>query len=274
VEEPKPIPVASVSRLLEEASADRGDAVLVIDDDPIVHDLMERLLTKEGFRVIPACSGQDGLRLAETLRPAVVILDVMMPGMDGWLVLSALKANPALADIPVVLVTMTDDRNMGYALGAADYLTKPVDPARLAAVLRRHTRAAPKASVLIVDDDPTMRDLTARLMQTEGWDIREAANGALALQRVAEHAPTVIVLDLLMPELDGFTLLMKLRSTRAWQSIPVVVVTARDVSEEDRQRLNGHVKKILRKGAYQRNELLRVVREQVRACLPLQDATP
>jgi signal transduction histidine kinase/CheY-like chemotaxis protein len=273
-EEAQPMPAASVSSLRAEATANRGDAVLVIDDDPMVQDLMERLLTREGFRVIPALSGQDGLRLAETIRPAVVTLDVMMPGMDGWLVLSALKANPALADIPVVLVTMTDDRNMGYALGASDYLTKPVDPARLAGVLRKHARAAPRASVLIVDDDPTMRDLTARLMQTEGWDIREAANGVLGLQRVAEHAPTVIILDLLMPELDGFTLLTTLRATRAWQSIPVVVVTAKDVSEEDRQRLNGHVNKILRKGAYQRNELLRVVREQVRACLQLQDATP
>ncbi|MGH9350478.1 MAG: response regulator [Vicinamibacterales bacterium] len=261
--------IASHAELSSSASS---GAVLVIDDDPIVQDLMARLLMKEGFRVLPALTGREGLRLAESARPSVITLDVMMPGMDGWAVLSALKANPGLADIPVVLVTMTDDRTMGYALGASDYMTKPVDPARLAAVLRKHTGATPRASVLIVDDDPAMCELTSRLMEREGWDVREARNGLVALQRVAEQIPSVIVLDLMMPELDGFTFLMKLRSTRRWQSIPVVVVTAKDVTDEDRQRLNGFVSKVLRKGAYRRNELLVAVREQVKACLQLQDA--
>ena len=272
VEEPQ-LSLAASGPISGPARSGSRDAVLVIDDDPIVQDLMARLLTREGFRVIPALSGKEGLRLAETERPAAITLDVMMPGMDGWAVLSALKASRFLADIPVVLVTMTDDRNMGYALGASDYVTKPVDPARLAAVLRKHTHTTPRASVLIVDDDPAMRDLIGRLMQTEGWDVREASNGALALQCLAERPPTVIVLDLLMPQLDGFTFLMKLRSTRAWQAIPVVVVTAKDVTDEDRQRLNGLVSKILRKGAYQRNELLLAVRDQVKAFLQLQGAT-
>ena len=125
---------------------------------------MGRLLTKEGFRVVTASSGEEGLRLAREMRPGAITLDVMMPGMDGWAVLSALKDDPALAEIPVVLVTMTDDRNMGYALGASEYLTKPIDPARLVNVLKKHTEVAQRASVLIVDDDPVMREMTARLL--------------------------------------------------------------------------------------------------------------
>ena len=136
--------------------------------------------------MIPALTGREGLDLRATLRPAAITLDVMMPGMDGWAVLSALKSDPELADIPVVMVTMTDDRHMGYALGAADYVTKPIDPGRLTAVLRTAYARDPSASVLIVDDDPAMREMTRRLLQREGWEVvggRERTCGAAAAQR-------------------------------------------------------------------------------------------
>ena len=119
-----------------------GSLVLVIDDDPTVRDLMRRSLDKEGFRVEHAAGGEEGLRLARELRPDAITLDVMMPGMDGWAVLAALKSDPELAEIPVVMVTIVDDKNLGYALGAADYLTKPIDRERLAAVLTKHRRDA------------------------------------------------------------------------------------------------------------------------------------
>jgi signal transduction histidine kinase/DNA-binding response OmpR family regulator len=256
------------------STARSSNTVLIIDDDPIVQDLMGRLLTKEGFDVVHASNGEEGLQLAETLRPVAITLDVMMPGLDGWAVLSALKANPDLAETPVVLVTMTDDRNMGYALGASEYLTKPINPGRLATVMKKHTRIAQGASVLIVDDDPAMREMTGRLLSTAGWEVREAGDGRMALQRLAEQTPTVIVLDLLMPELDGFNFIREVRNTPAWRDIPVVVITAKDVSEDDRHRLNGYVKKILHKGAYKRNELLIAVREQLRAYLQLEGTTP
>ena len=167
VTEERIVPADATSRPVSSGDP-ADDTVLVIDDDPIVQDLMGRLLTKEGFRVVTASSGEEGLRLAKTMRPGAITLDVMMPGMDGWAVLSALKDDLDLADIPVVLVTMTDDRNMGYALGASEYLTKPIDPARLVSVLKKHTEVAQRASVLIVDDDPVMREMTARLLHRGG----------------------------------------------------------------------------------------------------------
>ena len=119
--------------------------MLVIDDEPAVRDLMQRFLAREGFRVVTAAGGEEGLRRARELRPDVITLDVMMPGMDGWAVLSALKADPDTADIPVVMLTIVDDKNLGYALGAADYLTKPIDRERLVAVLKQHRPRPPRA---------------------------------------------------------------------------------------------------------------------------------
>ena len=246
------------------------NTVLVIDDDPIVRDLMARLLEKEGFDVVLATCGQEGLDLARTLRPSVITLDVMMPGLDGWAVLTSLKSNPDVADIPVVMVTMTDDRHRGYTLGASGYLTKPIDPARLAAILRKHTHIGRTAPVLVVDDDPAARDMTRRLLKREGWDVVEAENGRVALQRVAERTPSLIVLDLMMPEMDGFDLITTLRNTRTWQAIPIVVVTAKDLTEAESQRLNGSVERILRKAAHGRDELLRAVREQVRVLVQIE----
>jgi signal transduction histidine kinase/DNA-binding response OmpR family regulator len=247
--------------------ATRHDLVLVIDDDPVVHDLLTRLLNREGLQVASALSGAEGLRLASELRPAAITLDVLMPGVDGWAVLTALKGNPTLADIPIIVVTMTHDKNMGYALGAADYLTKPIEPARLTSVLRRHISVSSRPSVLIVDDDPAMRNIVARLLKREGCDSREAENGRVALERVGEHAPTLIVLDLMMPEMDGFDFLAAVRRNPAWQDIPVVVVTAKEITDDDRTRLNGSVGRILRKRPAQREDLLLAVRDQVRATL-------
>ena len=244
-----------------------SDTILVIDDDPVVHDLMTRLLAKEGFQVVSAYTAEDGLRLAASLRPAAITLDIIMPGADGWNVLAALKSDPDLGDIPVVLATMTDDRNKGYALGAADFLTKPIDPVRLGSVLKKHTRQGARPAALIIDDDPTMREMMSRQLRSHGWDIVEASNGRTALQRIAARPPAVIILDLMMPELDGFDFITALRRNQTWREIPVVVVTAKDVTDDDRQRLNGFVRQVLVKGAYHREQLLAVVREHVMSCL-------
>jgi CheY-like chemotaxis protein len=146
--------------------ATRG-TVLVVDDDESARELMRRSLGREGFRVITAGRGEEALRLARETAPDAITLDVMMPGMDGWAVLAALKADAATADIPVVMVTIVDDRNLGYALGAADYLTKPIDRERLVAVLARHR---PQLPILVVDDDPTLRELLRRTLEREGYD--------------------------------------------------------------------------------------------------------
>ncbi|HEX5503712.1 MAG TPA: response regulator [Thermomicrobiales bacterium] len=239
--------------------------VLVIDDDPAVRDLLGRFLGREGFRVAGAAGGAEGLRLAKDLRPVAITLDVLMPGLDGWAVLAALQADPELADIPVIMLTMLDDRDMGYTLGVTHYLTKPVDRGRLATLLRKYRRERHPGRVLIAEDDDTARALLRRLLEREGWAVDEAENGWVALGRLREHRPALILLDLLMPEMDGFAFLAELRQRRDWRSIPVVVVTAKDLSPADHRRLNGHVETIVRKGAASREELLREVRELVAA---------
>ena len=183
-----------------------------------------------------------------------------MPGMDGWAVLSALKADPDVADIPVIMLTIVDDKNLGYALGASDYLTKPIDRERLVTVLKQHRRDRP---VLVVDDDAEVRQLLRRMLESEGFAVVEAENGRVALERLRGETPSLILLDLMMPEMDGFEFVAELRSHEGWRAIPVVVITARDLSRDDRERLNGHVEKILQKGAYDRDELLAEVRELV-----------
>ncbi len=245
----------------EPASAG-ANTVLVVDDDGAVRDLMSRFLGKEGFRVVTASSGEEGLRRARELRPDVITLDVLMPGMDGWSVLAALKANAELADIPVVMLTMLDDRNLGYTLGAADYLTKPIDRERLVAVLGRYRQDLP---VLVVDDDPDFRELARRMLEREGYAVIEADNGRAALDRLRESVPGVVLLDLMMPEMDGFDFVAAARENPAWRSVPIVVITAKDLSSEDHERLNGYVARVLQKGALSRETLLGEVRDLVAA---------
>jgi PAS domain S-box-containing protein len=244
--------------------------VLVIDDDPTVHDLLQRFLSREGFRMVAAAGGDEGLRLAKELRPAVITLDVLMAGMDGWAVLTALKADDATADIPVIMLTIIDEKQMGYALGAVDYLTKPIEWERLAAMLQKYRCAHPPCPVLIVEDHAETREMLRRFLEREGWAVTEAANGREALERVAANQPELIVLDLMMPEMDGFSFIEALRQNAAWQSIPIVVVTAKDLTPDDRRRLNGTVEQILQKGAYSREELLREIHGLVAACVPPQ----
>jgi GAF domain-containing protein/CheY-like chemotaxis protein len=238
--------------------------VLVIDDEPAVRDLMQRFLTREGFRVVTASGGEDGLRWARELRPDAITLDVMMPGMDGWAVLSALKADPDVADIPVIMLTIVDDRNLGYALGVSDYLIKPIDRERLVTVLKKYRRDLP---VLVVDDDVALRQLLRRMLEPEGYAVVEAENGRVALERLREVSPSVILLDLMMPEMDGFEFVAEVYRHAGWRAIPIVVITAKDLSREDHERLNGYVQQILQKGAYSRDQLLAEVRELVAASL-------
>lgn len=260
VPEPRPASPASTPA---EALVQGQNTVLVIDDDPTVHDIMQRFLAKEAFQVITAPTGEEGLRLAEQIHPRVITLDVLMPGMDGWAVLTRLKANPQLADIPVIIVTMIDDKNLGYTLGAVDYLTKPIDRERLVTVLHRYRGDLPSSHVLIIEDNEETRHMLGRILTREGWTVIEAENGRVALERLAESQPRLILLDLMMPKMNGFEFITELRRHPAWRSIPVVVITAKDLTQEDRRRLNSSVVKILQKGAYSRDELLAQVAELI-----------
>jgi signal transduction histidine kinase/CheY-like chemotaxis protein len=267
-------PVPEAGRVAEGAgTADDGGGgiVLVVDDDEAVRDLMQRSLGREGFRVVATGRGEEALRLAREITPDAITLDVMMPGMDGWAVLAALKADAATADIPVIMVTIVDDRNLGYALGAADYLTKPIDRERLISVLARHR---PERPILVVDDDPALRELLRRTLERDGYAAIEAADGRAALARVEEQLPGLILLDLMMPRMNGFELLTELRARPEWRSVPVVVVTAKDLTLEERQRLNGHVERILAKSALGLEALLAEVRGLVGASLARRRGPP
>jgi len=250
---------------LEETDAEDKIAVLVIDDDANVRNMMSRFLTKEGFRVRTASGGEAGLQLAGEFMPDVITLDVMMPGMDGWAVLTALKANPELADIPVIMLTMVDDKTIGYALGASDYMTKPVNRDRLVSVLKKYRTDTRLSCVLMVEDDLTTRKMFRRMLEKEDWTVTEASNGRDALKYLSENRPGLILLDLMMPDMDGFQFVSELRKNENWRSIPVVVITAKDISHEERMWLNGEVQNILHKGAYDRVELLAEVRYLVSA---------
>jgi CheY-like chemotaxis protein/anti-sigma regulatory factor (Ser/Thr protein kinase) len=237
--------------------------VLVIDDDPVQRDLMQRFLTKEGFSVRTAAGGEAGLRMAHELRPVAITLDVMMPEMDGWSVLSALKSDDALRDIPVVMVTMLDDPERGFTLGASDYITKPVDRQHLSQILKKYTCPNPPCPVLMVEDDPATRSITRKILEKEGWKVTEAVHGLHALECMAQERPSLILLDLMMPEMDGFEFAARVRQHPEWRAIPIVVMTAKELTANDRLRLNGYVETILSKASHSREGLLRQVRDLV-----------
>jgi CheY-like chemotaxis protein len=188
---------------------------------------------------------------------------VMMPGMDGWKVLSELKADPSVANIPVVMLTMMDDRKRGYDMGASNYLTKPTDHRRLAGILKKYTSAQDPCPVLLVDDDPVARKAMRSMLTKSGCSVTEAENGRVALDRIAENRPSLVFLDLVMPEMDGFEFAASMHRHLEWRSIPIVVLTAADLTVDELRRLNGNIHTILDKGESSREELMLQVRDLI-----------
>src|SRR5262245_14380700 len=229
-------------------AADGRATVLVVDDDPTTISLLGKMLEKEGYRVISASNGVEALSLARQHRPQAITLDVLMPQMDGWRALKELKADVALRDIPVIMVTVLNERGMAIPLGAADFLTKPVDRQRLTALLREHCPASGGASILVVEDDLPTRETLCRMLTGMGNVAHAAVNGRSALDWLDSHpAPSLILLDLLMPEMDGFEFLRELRTRRVFAGIPVIVVTAKELSAEDFGVLSGQAERIIAK---------------------------
>jgi adenylate cyclase len=239
----------------------RTNRVLVIDDDATVRDLMRRYLSREGFDVVTAAGGREGLEFARELHPSVITLDVFMPDLDGWSVLQTLKQDADLRRIPVIMMTISDEKQKGITLGASGYLTKPVDRAQLAQLLDRFKTAMPRA--LVVEDNLTDREMMRRILAGEGWEVMVASNGREALDRLKSEHPNLILLDLMMPEMDGFEFLAEFRKTAKFASTPIIVVTAADLSVEDRRRLDGGVEHILQKAAPSREDFLRQIRDLI-----------
>jgi CheY-like chemotaxis protein len=261
---PVEVPVADEPARATPAASNGAAAgtVLVIDDSEQARELIRRFLAGEGFSVLEAADGESGLALARQHRPDAITLDVLMPGMDGWAILAALKAEPEVADIPVIMVTMLDDRNLGLALGASDFMTKPIDRDRMRTVLARYRRGG-ATDVLVVEDDPATRDLLRRLLESDGWTVAEAENGRAALAALGRRVPSLILLDLMMPVMDGCQFAAELRKVDAWRDIPVIVITAKDLTAEDRRALNGDVQGVLQKGTFSRETLLREIQSQM-----------
>ncbi len=252
-------PVAPAPAEQTEAPEPAGrDVVLVVDDDQAQLDLTSRFLAREGYVARTATDGPMGLALARRLKPRAILLDVTMPGMDGWSVLGALKADPELAAIPVVMVTFQSERPLATSLGAADYVLKPVDWTRLRYVMEQFREA--EGDVLLVEDEADTRQRTRQVLEKHGWRVVEAANGRVALDHVARAIPRLILLDLVMPVMDGFAFLTELRRRPGCGSIPVVVLTARDLTAEDRRRLRG-ASQVLNKGDVDLPELAERLRQ-------------
>jgi adenylate cyclase len=237
--------------------------VLVIDNDPTARELISDYLRQAGFSVITATGGREGLKLAKEHHPIAITLDVTMPDLDGWTVLAALRGDPQLTDIPVVIATILDERRQGMALGAVGYLTKPIDRDKLVNLIRRHRTRAGPARVLIVEDDADQRQRVRMWLEPLQWLVSEAENGKVAIDRLKEIEPDLILLDLMMPEMDGFQFVAALQEQPAWSRIPVIVITARDLSAEDRKRLNSGVELILLKESFNPSDLVDRVRQLV-----------
>src|SRR5262249_34775601 len=240
-----------------------SDCILVIDDDSTARDLIADHLKAEGFPVVTAAGGLEGLRRAKELRPLAITLDVMMPDLDGWSVLAALRQDSDLARIPVIMIATVDEHRRGVALGAAGYLTKPIDRERLHRIVSRFRASTPPTRVLMVEDDPDQRARARGWLNGQHWVVQEAANGREALARLREDKPDLILLDLMMPEMDGFQVVAALQKEPGWRDIPVIVITSRDLDAEERKRLNSGVQSVLVKETFRPADLVERIRRLV-----------
>jgi DNA-binding response OmpR family regulator len=234
------------------AVARPGADVLVIEDDPSAVRLLRTYLETDGFGVRVARDGPSGLAEARARPPAAIILDILLPGTDGWEVLREFKADPTLRDVPVIIVSVVDERGLGLALGAVDYFLKPIDRAALLERLSRYTftTKVKKGSirVLAVDDDPAALDLIDAALQPEGFDVVRATGGREAIDRAAAEPFDLVVCDLLMPDLDGFDVVTALKAEPSSREVPILILTAHTLTDAEKVRLNGQILGIVEKG--------------------------
>jgi CheY-like chemotaxis protein/anti-sigma regulatory factor (Ser/Thr protein kinase) len=235
----------------EPADPEGGD-ILVIEDEPSSARLLQTYLADAGYRVRIAPDGETGIAMSRSTRPAAIVLDILLPGIDGWEVLRQLKSDQALRDVPVIIATVIDERGVGLALGAVDYLVKPVDPEALLDRLGRYTfttKVKTRAmSVLAIDDDPAALDVIESTLVPLGFTVRRASSGREGIGLAQSHGADLIICDLMMPDLDGFEVVAKLQDAATTASIPILVLTAHDLSSADKARLNGRVLGIAAKG--------------------------
>ncbi len=259
-----PILIQPDSAIFAEDHPEAQHRILVIDDDPAAREILARFLKREGFGVTGAADGQAGLTLARALRPQAILLDIEMPKMDGWSVLHALRQDPTLVDTPVVMVSVKNEQGLAYALGATDYLQKPVEWDRLKRVLDR-IQPLRDGTVLVVDDDADARERMRFTLSRHGWTVVEAADGQQALDLLDGVVPNLILLDLMMPVMDGFAFLQRLRDRPGCDQVPVLVLTAKDVTPDERASLDRQADKIISKGSFSWPDLAQELRDLIPA---------
>jgi signal transduction histidine kinase/CheY-like chemotaxis protein len=252
---------AAVITRMPEAPLPRAQRVLVVEDDPNAYDLIASAISSAGFLPVRAHHGDEAIRLAKETQPVAVTLDLVLPGVDGWEVLKRLKSDEATRNLPVVIISMMENRDLGIALGAADYFVKPVDRERLLARLRQLARGETGARrLLIIDDDPAVHALLDEDLSGLGFAITRAFSGAEGLQRADEHPPDVVILDLMMPGMSGFEVAGVLKSNTRTANIPIVVLTSKEITNEDRALLHTKAETLVPKGNSAREQLVREIR--------------
>ena len=244
------IDVASTDTVTASPSAKRGLSVLVVDDEASARELLSRHLTREGFDVQTAVNGTEALAKIMARRPFAVLLDVLMPGLDGWHVLKAIRSNPETADLPVIMQTVLDDDTFAYAIGATSFLKKPVKRSDLINVLDPFARsAATHDSVLVVDDDRDACDRLKVMLERDKWNVRLAYNGIEGLAAMKVQRPDLVLVDIMMPEMDGHSFIREVRNQTAYDTVPIVVLTAADVRSKNIRRLENETSAIVQKGS-------------------------
>jgi CheY-like chemotaxis protein len=259
----------TVSRVVPEAStvAEGGPVILLVEDNPQSIELLTLYLESAGFQVVVAGDGEDGLAQVARHRPAAILLDILLPRLDGWEFLNRIKADPKQADIPVIIISMVDEPGKGYALGAAKYLQKPVDRDELIVTLRRVTAvdtAVHPPRVLAIDDDPLALELIEAVLQPEGYIVLKATSGAAGIALAKDEHPAVVILDLLMPEVDGFAVVDQLRAIPATADTPILILTSKSMSAREQERLKGRIDFLARKAEFSRAAFVDLVRRLCR----------
>ena len=243
-----------------------GKTILIIDDDPTVSELMKRQLLKEGFKVVIAPNGKDGIRLARELKPDAITLDILMPEMDGWSVLRTLKADPEVSDIPVIMASILDEKNKGFSLGAADFLSKPIQKEYLMKSISNLIGEKDNLKICIIEDDETLRFTIREILEKQNAEIIEAENGKVGMSILQKEKikPDLILLDLMMPVMNGFEFLKVIRETEL-NTIPILVLTGADLSENEKKFLSGEVQRILEKSEDTLSSIVSEVGNVIRA---------
>jgi CheY-like chemotaxis protein/anti-sigma regulatory factor (Ser/Thr protein kinase) len=237
--------------------------ILAIDDDPNVLILLRQNLEDEGYYVVGALNADEGIRKAKEIHPFAVTLDIMMPQKDGWAVLNDLKADPITRDIPIIVLSIIDNKELGFSLGAFDYLVKPFEKEAIMAAFKRIPGVLTKR-VLVVDDEPDAVDLLTQILQDEGYQVTGVLSGEEALRSLDAAPQDIILLDLLMPEMDGFEVIQRVKANPKWRDIPIIVVTAKDLSDADLGFLNKSVDRIVQKSGLAREDLMKEIQSLLR----------